>query len=93
MLPTRRSSPRALQVCGRECPYTASQSHFGSQTHTCTSEHRRKEVDLESSTQTVECIHSYMYPGLLLHTELMVSLFIRCTMRCEIWAQPAELPR
>ena len=33
------------------------------------------------------------YPGLLLHTELMVSLFIRCTMRCEIWAQPAELPR
>ena len=26
------------------------------------------------------------------HTELMVSLFIRCTMRCEIWAQPAELP-
>ena len=22
----------------------------------------------------------------------MVSLFIRCTMRCEIWAQPAELP-
>ena len=34
-----------------------------------------------------------MYMGLLLHTELMVSLFIRCTMRCEIWAQPAELPR
>ena len=26
-------------------------------------------------------------------TCLMVSLFIRCTMRCEIWAQPAELPR
>ena len=25
-------------------------------------------------------------------SELMVSLFIRCTMRCEIWAQPAELP-
>ena len=24
---------------------------------------------------------------------LMVSLFIRCNMRCEIWAQPAELPR
>ena len=24
--------------------------------------------------------------------ELMVSLFIRCTMRCEIWAQPDELP-
>ena len=27
------------------------------------------------------------------HTELMVSLFIRCTMRCDIWAQPVELPR
>ena len=25
--------------------------------------------------------------------ESMVSVFIRCTMRCEIWAQPAELPR
>ena len=25
-------------------------------------------------------------------TTLIVSLFIRCTMRCEIWAQPAELP-
>ena len=24
--------------------------------------------------------------------ELTISLFIRCTMRCEIWAQPAELP-
>ena len=35
----------------------------------------------------------FHYPGLLLHTELMVSLFVRCTMRCEIWAQPAELPR
>ena len=23
---------------------------------------------------------------------LIVSLFIGCTMRCEIWAQPAELP-
>ena len=23
----------------------------------------------------------------------MYMLFIRCTMRCEIWAQPAELPR
>ena len=22
---------------------------------------------------------------------LMVSLFIRCTMRCEIWAQPASV--
>ena len=27
------------------------------------------------------------YPGHLLHTELTFSLFIRCTMRCEIWAQ------
>ena len=33
------------------------------------------------------CIH-----GLLLHSELIVSLFIRCTMRCNIWGQPAELP-
>ena len=38
-------------------------------------------------------IGGFITPGLLLHTELMVSLFIRCTMRCEIWAQPAELPR
>ena len=28
-----------------------------------------------------------------LHIELTVSLFIRCTMRCKTWAQPAELPR
>ena len=35
-------------------------------------------TDWEQSKQ------SYMW-------ELMVSLFIRCTMRCEIWAQPAEL--
>ena len=28
-----------------------------------------------------------------MNTELMVSLFIRCTMICEIWAQPAELPQ
>ena len=41
----------------------------------------------------VWCLWWFHYPGLLLHTELMVSLFIRCTMRCEIWAQPAELPR
>ena len=41
----------------------------------------------------VWCHWWFHYPGLLLHTELMVSLFIRCTMRCEIWAQPAELPR
>ena len=26
------------------------------------------------------------------HTELIVSLFIRCTTIYEIWAQPAELP-
>ena len=42
---------------------------------------------------SVWCHWWFHYPGLLLHTELMVSLFIRCTMRCEIWAQPAELPR
>ena len=41
----------------------------------------------------VWCHWWFHYPGLLLHTELMVSLSIRCTMRCEIWAQPAELPR
>ena len=41
----------------------------------------------------VWCHWWFHYPGLLLHTALMVSLFIRCTMRCEIWAQPAELPR
>ena len=35
----------------------------------------------------------FLLLGLLIHTELIVSLFIRCTMRCEIWAQPAELPR
>ena len=40
----------------------------------------------------VWCHWWFHYPGLLLHTELIVSLFIRCTMRCEIWAQPAELP-
>ena len=40
----------------------------------------------------VWCLWWFHYPGLLLHTELMVSLFISCTMRCEIWAQPAELP-
>ena len=41
----------------------------------------------ECTLSTCSC-----YPGLLLNTELIVSLFIRCTMRCEIWAQPAELP-
>ena len=30
----------------------------------------------------VWCLWWFHYPGLLLHTELMVSLFIRCTMRC-----------
>ena len=33
----------------------------------------------------VWCHWWFHYPGLLLHTEFMVSLFIRCTMRCEIW--------
>ena len=28
----------------------------------------------------------------LAQSYVIVSLFIRCTMRCEIWAQPAELP-
>ena len=41
----------------------------------------------------VWCHWWFHYPGLLLHTELMASQFIRCTMRCEIWAQPAKLPR
>ena len=38
----------------------------------------------------VWCLWWFYYPGLLLHTELTVSLFIRCTtcMRCEILAQP-----
>ena len=40
----------------------------------------------------VLCFWWFHYPGLFLHTELLVSLFIRCTMSCEIWAQPAELP-
>ena len=40
----------------------------------------------------VWCLWWFHYPGLLLHTELLLSLFIMCTMRCEIWAQPAELP-
>ena len=54
----------------------------------------------------VECkvilLHAYMsrtlkYLCVHLSCELfnlhihVVSLFIRCTMRCEIWAQPAEL--
>ena len=30
------------------------------------------------------CHWWFHYPGILLHTELMVSLFIRCTMRCEM---------
>ena len=40
----------------------------------------------------VWCLWWIHYPGLLLHTELLVSLFIKCTMRCEIWVQPAVLP-
>ena len=39
----------------------------------------------------VWCLWWFHYPSLLLHTDLTVSLFIRCTMRCENWAQPAEL--
>ena len=43
-----------------------------------------------------ECVHVLAYRrfhclSLLLHTEFKVSMFIRCTVRCEIWAQPAEL--
>ena len=38
------------------------------------------------------CYYIYIY-NIYVRAELMVSLFIRCTMRCEIWAQPAELPR
>ena len=57
---------------------------------------RHSILQTERSTCTrfgVWCHWWFHYPGLLLHTELMVSLFIRCTMRCEILAQPAELPR
>ena len=35
---------------------------------------------------------SLIFAVIHVHTELVVSLFIRCTMRCEIWAHPAELP-
>ena len=39
-------------------------------------------------------VHVMVRVNLYLHVyTCMVSLFIRCTMRCEIWAQPAELPR
>ena len=38
----------------------------------------------------VWCLWWFHYPGLLLYTELMVSLFIRCTMRCEIFG-PSQL--
>ena len=48
--------------------------------------------NLESFSLCV--IYSQVLPSYVhVYTELMVSLFIRCTMRCEIWAQPAELPR
>ena len=51
---------------------------------------------METSSQDrrfgVLCHWWFHYLGVLLHTELIVSLFFRCTMRCEIWAQPAELP-
>ena len=34
-------------------------------------------------------IYMFITPGLLLHNGLMVSLFIRCTMRCKI-SEPVE---
>ena len=43
------------------------------------------------------CTHYYNYVAqecpckANLYIHVMVSLFIRCTMRCEIWAQPAQL--
>ena len=42
----------------------------------------------------VWCLWWFHYPGLLLHTELIVSLQVHqvYTMRCEIRAHPAELP-
>ena len=44
---------------------------------------------------TLDCLAKHRYTGkpkLLCSTYIMY-MFIRCTMRCEIWAQPAELPR
>ena len=49
-------------------------------------------VHVKTCTYSVWCLVPLVVSlpaGLLLHTELMVSLFIRCTMRCEIL--PAEL--
>ena len=43
-----------------------------------------------NTLHNAKCNYNYV-PSVLLHTELIVSLFIRCTMRCEIWAQPAEV--
>ena len=37
-------------------------------------------------------INKYIHYTGILQTELIVNLFIRCTMRCKIWIQPAELP-
>ena len=45
--------------------------------HACTDVHVR-----------LECVCVYVDTCMYIH----VSLFIRCTMRCKIWAQPAELP-
>ena len=48
-----------------------------------------KHFKLHVYTCTLYLYMWFHYPGLLLHTELMVSLFIRCTMICEIWAKPS----
>ena len=37
-------------------------------------------------------LHGRVQSSLAYMYMLRVSLFIRCTVRCEIWAQPAELP-
>ena len=40
----------------------------------------------------VTLINDHVLPANL-NTHMYIHVFIRCTMRCEIWAQPAELPR
>ena len=45
---------------------------------------------LQDAFSTAEALRRDLV-GVHVHV-LIVSLFIRCTMRCEIWAQPAELP-
>ena len=37
--------------------------------------------------------YNYMYMGYREHMSYQEHIHVRCTMRCEIWAQPAELPR